>query len=171
MLPRNSYFRGSILSLLLPITDINSSRTSDPGSHLITHVRLVPSFFIATKTSQVISSPRRPASHLTALTDATRCALSRLILFIVAKEEVEISPRPRRGLTRVRLISVPCEGKTTGNPIRTAVPFRGQTTWHLTGLSPKRDCDSKMDMTSTLSPKRDCSPKRVNRASDRKYQV
>ena len=29
------------------------------------------------------------------------------------------------------------------NPFRTAVPFWGQTTWTLTGLSPKRDCGSK----------------------------
>ena len=29
------------------------------------------------------------------------------------------------------------------NPFRTAVPFWGQTTWNLTGLSPKRDCGSK----------------------------
>ena len=29
------------------------------------------------------------------------------------------------------------------NPFRTAVPFWGQTTWILNGLSPKRDCGSK----------------------------
>ena len=29
------------------------------------------------------------------------------------------------------------------NPFRTAVPFWGQTTWTLNGLSPKRDCGSK----------------------------
>ena len=29
------------------------------------------------------------------------------------------------------------------NPYSTAVPFWGQTTWNLTGLSPKRDCGSK----------------------------
>ena len=28
-------------------------------------------------------------------------------------------------------------------PFRTAVPFWGQTTWNLAGLSPKRDCGSK----------------------------
>ena len=28
-------------------------------------------------------------------------------------------------------------------PFRSAVPFWGQTTWNLTGLSPKRDCDPK----------------------------
>ena len=29
------------------------------------------------------------------------------------------------------------------NPFRTAVPFRGQTDWNLSRLSPKRDCGSK----------------------------
>ena len=29
------------------------------------------------------------------------------------------------------------------NPFRTAVPFGGQTTRNLTGLSPKRDCGAK----------------------------
>ena len=29
------------------------------------------------------------------------------------------------------------------NPFRTAVPFWGQTTWNLNGLSPKPDCGSK----------------------------
>ena len=29
------------------------------------------------------------------------------------------------------------------DPFRTAVPFWGQTTWKLSGLSPKRDCRSK----------------------------
>ena len=29
------------------------------------------------------------------------------------------------------------------NPFRTAVPFWGQSTWSLTGLSPKWDCGSK----------------------------
>ena len=29
------------------------------------------------------------------------------------------------------------------NPVRTAVPFWGQTSWDLNGLSPKRDCGSK----------------------------
>ena len=29
------------------------------------------------------------------------------------------------------------------NPFRTAVPFWGQSTWSLTGLSPKRGCGSK----------------------------
>ena len=29
------------------------------------------------------------------------------------------------------------------NPFRTAIPFWGQTTWILSGLSPKRDCRSK----------------------------
>ena len=29
------------------------------------------------------------------------------------------------------------------SPVRTAVPFWGQTTWNLSGLSPNRDCASK----------------------------
>ena len=29
------------------------------------------------------------------------------------------------------------------NPLKTAVPFSGQTTWNLTGFPPKRDCGSK----------------------------
>ena len=62
------------------------------------------------------------------------------------------------------------------DPFRTAVPFRGQTTWNLSGLSPKRDCSSERvnpfrtavpfwgQITSNLtglSPKRDCGSKRV----------
>ena len=62
------------------------------------------------------------------------------------------------------------------NPFRTAVPFWGQSTWNLTGLSPQRDCGSKRvnpfstavlfwgqttQTSSILSPKRDCGQKRA----------
>ena len=39
----------------------------------------------------------------------------------------------------------------TSNPFRIAVPFRGQTTWILRGLSPKRDCGPKrIEQTSGM---------------------
>ena len=38
------------------------------------------------------------------------------------------------------------------NPFRTAVPFWGQSTWNLTGLSPQRDCGSKIVLFAAVSP-------------------
>ena len=43
--------------------------------------------------------------------------------------------------------------QTVFNPFRTAVPFWGQNTWNLTGLSPKQNCGSKrVKKTGNLWP-------------------
>ena len=44
------------------------------------------------------------------------------------------------------------------NPFRTAVPFWGQNTWKLTGLSPKRDCSSKRAkaLKASINKSSDC---------------
>ena len=51
--------------------------------------------------------------------------------------------RGTRGACLVALFA--SRGKYFLNPSRTAVPFWGQSTWNVSGLSPKRDCGSKKE--------------------------
>ena len=50
--------------------------------------------------------------------------------------------RDNEGSKSIDRTAHPCEVNAI-IPFRTAVPFWGQTTWNLSGLSPKRDCSSK----------------------------
>ena len=52
---------------------------------------------------------------------------------------------------RIMMVSVMYHVMMIVNPFRTAVPFWGQNSWNLTGLSPKRDCGPKRVKTHVSS--------------------
>ena len=70
--------------------------------------------------------------------------------FSQLQRKLRIRPPPKPGKTCERIIHLvgleyvgEYNARFVFNPFRTAVPFWGQTTKNLTGLSPKRDCSPK----------------------------